>query len=776
HNPPADIHQQREEELQQEGFSPLPLRARTPAAGLQAVYRTHTHHLQRPQFFATTAVRGETMAVAAIMPPSMPSSKKRCWNLLVKDVRNNAQEAEVLSSFRKRYTSTRKLAFRPVADYAGGSTTTSPLPTDNTTTTTTTTTTTQGGRACIEIQFTGPQPIEGPAGLMCNLLQATFVSAHPVQLDRGRKRKTRPGGSGGSRSSLASSTPPVAETSEEGCSRSVALKTTAADTASATAGDSPASSSGSSSSGGAAGAAMKSGAAAPKHEDLSAYVSDTTSYASSRTSSSSDLLDLLDHDIVTSSSSSSSSSSSGSSSSSDATWADVGELPSTSSPFSPNQEQQHAVEDDDMVVSDDDICTAFGGAFGGEGGLILGGGGGGGGGGGSLSAPVPATTADFPASSTSPPPCLGRSCSVMTADGNDLPRWDDVIRGVESPPSSGGSIDEADASGDRLPAPPPPPLGARPASGDTEDPAPASASCPGLARGTSYDECRAGVMSQEEAVSLFAATGAATAEAKPPASAAAGAAGDGQWEGAPDDDPDAPFCPLALERHCSSTWALLDSTHAGPAAAAVTVAGEEGTPDHQRASIVPDPCLAVESSEEQQQPTMWYGKGPHHSAVPAGGGLELPPAGDSIAFGWCEQECDFDGNCASTPSKAPRGLPPTAATSFFPDPPATAAAAACTFSPSSNSLNNRCRFAFLGLESELRDFTVCARFSVDPASRVERFASFPLDGAAGGSGGGDPAGAVGGRRGRVDAAVEFPSVMEIWPEVYKVDNIRVMEV
>lgn len=32
------------------------------------------------------------MAVAAIMPPSMPSSKKRCWNLLVKDVRNNGEQ------------------------------------------------------------------------------------------------------------------------------------------------------------------------------------------------------------------------------------------------------------------------------------------------------------------------------------------------------------------------------------------------------------------------------------------------------------------------------------------------------------------------------------------------------------------------------------------------------------------------------------------------------------------------------------------------------------
>lgn len=90
---------------------------------------------------------------------------------------------------------------------------------------------------------------------------------------------------------------------------------------------------------------------------------------------------------------------------------------------------------------------------------------------------------------------------------------------------------------------------------------------------------------------------------------------------------------------------------------------------------------------------------------------------------------------------------------------------------------NQCRFAFLGLGSELRDVAVCARFSVDPASKVERFASLSLGGAdGGGGGGGDPAGAVGGRGGRVDAVVEFPSIMEIWPEVYKVDNIRLMEV
>lgn len=99
-----------------------------------------------------------------------------------------------MSSFRKRYTSVRKLAFRPPAPY----TTDDDDSLSNTTTgdhhpVKTATGSGGGGSLCIEVQFTGPQPVEGPVGLMCNLLQGTFVAASPVQLGRGRKRKVRSG-------------------------------------------------------------------------------------------------------------------------------------------------------------------------------------------------------------------------------------------------------------------------------------------------------------------------------------------------------------------------------------------------------------------------------------------------------------------------------------------------------------------------------------------------------------------------------------------------------
>ncbi|CAM9703045.1 unnamed protein product [Scytosiphon promiscuus] len=128
---------------------------------------------------------------------SAPGSKKRCWTLLFKDIKNNVKEAEVMSSFRKRYTSVRKLAFRSSAPYimdadadaalcpSASNTSGDGLPGK----------TTLGRSLCVEVQFTGPQPVEGPVGLMCNLLQGTFVAANPVQLGRGRKRKIRSGGS-----------------------------------------------------------------------------------------------------------------------------------------------------------------------------------------------------------------------------------------------------------------------------------------------------------------------------------------------------------------------------------------------------------------------------------------------------------------------------------------------------------------------------------------------------------------------------------------------------
>lgn len=119
----------------------------------------------------------------------------------------------MLSSFRNRYTSARNLAFRSPTNYdedtfvAAAATTT----TNNTTFPSSI----EAGTVLVEIQFTGPQLIEGSAGLLCTLLQSTFVAAYTIQLGRGRKRKVRagaalpfassaPGHSNGEKSTLGS--------------------------------------------------------------------------------------------------------------------------------------------------------------------------------------------------------------------------------------------------------------------------------------------------------------------------------------------------------------------------------------------------------------------------------------------------------------------------------------------------------------------------------------------------------------------------------------------
>lgn len=102
----------------------------------------------------------------------------------------------MLSSFRKRYTSVKNLAIRSPAAYDEG---VFPAADDDDSS--------NGGggsTACVEVQFTGPQPIEGPAGLLCTLLQGTFVKANPVQLGRGRKRKIQAGSPAPPASSFAS--------------------------------------------------------------------------------------------------------------------------------------------------------------------------------------------------------------------------------------------------------------------------------------------------------------------------------------------------------------------------------------------------------------------------------------------------------------------------------------------------------------------------------------------------------------------------------------------
>ena len=48
-----------------------------------------------------------------------------------------------------------------------------------------------GHDVLVEVQFTGPQPSEGPGALLCDLLCGSGIEARPVELPRGRKKRAR---------------------------------------------------------------------------------------------------------------------------------------------------------------------------------------------------------------------------------------------------------------------------------------------------------------------------------------------------------------------------------------------------------------------------------------------------------------------------------------------------------------------------------------------------------------------------------------------------------
>lgn len=84
------------------------------------------------------------------------------------------KESDLLSSVRERYTTVKRLVITPVSK-AGVSRATD----------------TRSADVLVEVQFTGPQPSEGPGALLCDLLCGVSVDAQPVELPRGRKKRPR---------------------------------------------------------------------------------------------------------------------------------------------------------------------------------------------------------------------------------------------------------------------------------------------------------------------------------------------------------------------------------------------------------------------------------------------------------------------------------------------------------------------------------------------------------------------------------------------------------
>lgn len=76
---------------------------------------------------------------------------------------------------RERYTTVKRLVITPASNKVGVSRTLDSRSTD----------------VLVEVQFTGPQPSEGPGALLCDLLCGGSVDAQPVELPRGRKKRAR---------------------------------------------------------------------------------------------------------------------------------------------------------------------------------------------------------------------------------------------------------------------------------------------------------------------------------------------------------------------------------------------------------------------------------------------------------------------------------------------------------------------------------------------------------------------------------------------------------
>ena len=95
-------------------------------------------------------------------------------------IRHAVSEVDLLASVRERYTTVKRLVVRsasPPTGLAGEQQQQHHPGVDR--------------NVLVEVQFTGPQPSEGPGALLCDLLCGSSVEAKPVELPRGRKKRAR---------------------------------------------------------------------------------------------------------------------------------------------------------------------------------------------------------------------------------------------------------------------------------------------------------------------------------------------------------------------------------------------------------------------------------------------------------------------------------------------------------------------------------------------------------------------------------------------------------
>lgn len=111
-------------------------------------------------------------------PPGTPDSKAA------------VEEADVLDAFRKKYTSAKKVVFKPAIDpnFLDADGTHVPKNKDPTKSAIGSPNANER-RVCVQVEFAGPQPIKGPAEVLCGLLGGASVAATPVFLARGRRKK-----------------------------------------------------------------------------------------------------------------------------------------------------------------------------------------------------------------------------------------------------------------------------------------------------------------------------------------------------------------------------------------------------------------------------------------------------------------------------------------------------------------------------------------------------------------------------------------------------------